>query len=309
VRFEVRKASAHGLGFLLPPYPEFSPSADAPAWVVEAWEWILCREAGLQCEPPRWFDLPAMMRFTITTPQILKVLQSRQRDLPYSERAKPFGFIISPLLDRLTGGYPIVADCSRFTLIGQFSSNPSSWFDLTYFNVHDGKSYRLGRPGKRFSYEAEPISLSEVVERYRWHRESKSLAPDGTACIHETTGLLRRSPVNCDGIRYIGKESDRRWEQGEEISMLDTFTLEYRPNETANMTTDPELQRKMREHSIRAVAKAAGVSTRTIRAARDGKRLRKSTIDKLETVLRSPFPIPEPRTSASDTSFSLDDPE
>ena len=235
--------------------------------------------------------------------------QSRQRDLPYSDRAKPFGFVISPLLDRLTGGYPLNADSKRFTLVGQFSSNPSSWFDLTYFNVHDGKAYRLGKPGKRLSFEAEPITLAEVVERYRWHRESKSLAPDGTICTHETKGLLRRSPVNCDGIRYIGKETDRRWEQGEEISMLDSFTLEYHPNETANMTTDPELQRKMHEHSIRAFAKAAGVSTKTIRAARDGKRLRKSTVDKLEDALRSHIPPIERRDSSSDVSFKLDDPE
>jgi hypothetical protein len=250
-----------------------------------------------------------MMRFTITTPQVLKVLQARQRGLPYSERAKPFCFMVSPLIDRLTGGHPVGIDPHRFTLIGPFSSDSSAWFDLTYFNVHDGKLYRLARPEKRISYEAVPITLGDVVERHRWHRESKSLAPDGTSCMHESHGLLRRCPVTADGIRYIGKETDRRWEQGEEISMLDTFILEYRPNETANMTTDPELQRKMREHSIRAFAKAAGVSTRTIRAAREGKRLRKSTIDKLETALRSPFPIPEPRASVLDTSFSLDDPE
>lgn len=106
----------------------------------------------------------------------------------------------------------------------------------------------------------------------------------------------------------IGKETNRRWEQGEEISMLDTFTLESRPNETENLTTDPELQRKLHGQSIRAVAKAAGVSTRTVKAAREGKRLRKSTIDKLEKALRSEFPIARPRTFASDPPFRLDDP-
>jgi len=91
--------------------------------------------------------------------------------------------------------------------------------------------------------------------------------------------------------------------------MLDTFTLEYRPNETENLTTDPDLQRRMHEHSIRALAKAAGVSTRTVKAARRGERLRKSTIDKLEKALHSPFPVREPRTFNSDPPFSLDDPE
>ncbi len=65
----------------------------------------------------------------------------------------------------------------------------------------------------------------------------------------------------CHGWRW--KETDRRWEQGEEISILDTFTLEYSPNETENQTTDPGLQRKLHGPAIRAVAKAAGVSTKT----------------------------------------------
>jgi hypothetical protein len=309
VRFEVCKVSAHGLGFLYPPHPEFDSSADAPAWVVEAWDWILRKEAGLPCESPPWFQLPAMMRFTITTPQVLKVLQARQRDVPYSERTKPFGFIQSPLIDRLTGGHPVGVDRHRFTLIGPFSSDPSSWFDLTYFNVHDGKPYRLAKPGKRISYEAEATSFGDIVDQYRWHPESKSLAPDGSQGTRNTHGLLRRKPVTADGVRYIGKETDRRWEQGEEISMLDTFTLEYRPNETENLTTDPELQRKLHGPSIRAVAKRAGVSTRTVKAAREGKRLRKSTIDKLETALRCEFPITEPRSFTSDPPFRLDDPE
>jgi hypothetical protein len=91
--------------------------------------------------------------------------------------------------------------------------------------------------------------------------------------------------------------------------MLDTFTLGYHSNETENLTTDPELQRKSHGPSIRALAKAAGVSTKTVKAARQGKRLRKSTIDKLETALRSELPISEPRPLGSDPPFRLDDPE
>jgi hypothetical protein len=307
VRIEICTASAHGLGFLYPPHPGFDSSANAPNWVVEAWEWILKKEAGLPCEDPDWFQLPGMMRFTITTPQILKVLQARQQELPYSERAKPFGFIQSPLIDRLTGGYPIGVDLHRFTLIGSFSAHPSEWLDRMYMNVHDGKSYRLRMRPERMPFEAEATSVGEIVDRYRWHPESKSLAPDGTPCTRRTHGLLQRSPVTADGVRYIGKETDRRWEQGAEISMLETFTLEYRPNETERLTTDPELQRKVREHSIRALATTAGVSTRTVKAARDGKRLRKSTIDKLEAALRSTLPATRPRALRSDPPFTLDD--
>lgn len=103
----VEKASAHGLGFLYPPSPGFDDSADAPVWVVEAWDWILRGALGLQRTDGSWFGLPAMMRLTITTPEVLKVLQARQQALPYSHRMKPFNFILSPMIDRLTGGHPI----------------------------------------------------------------------------------------------------------------------------------------------------------------------------------------------------------
>lgn len=86
---------------------------------------------------------------------------------------------------------------------------------------------------------------------------------------------------------YIGKETDRRWEQGEDISMLDPLLLEYHPNETERLIADPVLQHKCREVSIRALAKAAGVSDRTVKAARRGQRLRKSTAQKLATALKS----------------------
>jgi hypothetical protein len=42
-----------------------------------------------------------MMRFTITTPEVLKVLQARQRKLSYRQRTKPFNFIMTPIRDRV----------------------------------------------------------------------------------------------------------------------------------------------------------------------------------------------------------------
>ena len=105
----VEKASAHGLGFLIPAEDGVTQSDDTPIWVVEAWEWILREVFGLPNSEPSWFPLPAMMRFTITTPEVLRVLQSRQKGLPYRDRAKPSNFIVSPVIDPL-GGYPVGAD-------------------------------------------------------------------------------------------------------------------------------------------------------------------------------------------------------
>jgi hypothetical protein len=220
---------------------------------------------------------------------------------------KPFNFIQSPVVDRLTGGCPVGTDRDRFTLIAPFSSNPSEWLNREYINVHDGKPYSLATHRQRFNYQAEAKTYGDIVAQYRWHAESKSLGPDGNTCTPRSRGLLHRTPVTANELRYIGKETDRRWEQGEEISILDTFILEYCPDETENLKTDPNLQRKARECSIRALAEAAGVSTRTVKAARDGKRLRKHTIDKLTKALNSQPVIKKPDKPACDPPFTLDD--
>jgi hypothetical protein len=164
-------------------------------------------------------------------------------------------------------------------LVPPFSSNPSELWDLPFVNVHDGKPYKLGRPGNRIPSEAEPKTYGDIVAQYRWHLEAKSLASDKTPCASQTKGQLSRTPVSAEGFRYIGKETDRRWEHGEDIGLLDSHVMEYLPNETARMTTDPDLQREVLKFSIRALAKAAGLSDRTVKGARRGRRLRKSTID------------------------------
>jgi hypothetical protein len=43
----------------------------------------------------------------------------------------------------------------------------------------------------------------------------------------ETEGLLKRSRVIAGEIRYVGKETDRKWEEGDEISVLEFTSTEY----------------------------------------------------------------------------------
>jgi hypothetical protein len=55
----------------------------------------------------------------------------------------------------------------------------------------------------------------------------KSLAPDGTPCTGATQGLLLRSKIVAGRLIPVGKETDRRWEQGEDPSMLDSSIYTY----------------------------------------------------------------------------------
>lgn len=68
-----------------------------------------------------------MMRFVITTPQVLKAPLAQQADLPYQDRVKPCNFIMSPLTD--PNEYPAdVIDRHHYTLIGPFSEDSSQWY-------------------------------------------------------------------------------------------------------------------------------------------------------------------------------------
>jgi hypothetical protein len=72
-----------------------------------------------------------------------------------------------------------------------------------------------------------PAQFAHLVVQYQQHPEAKSLAPDGGSCKAETKGLLRRAHVIAGEIRYIGKETDRKWEEGDEISVLEFAATEY----------------------------------------------------------------------------------
>ena len=80
---------------------------------------------------------------------------------------------------------------------------------------------------------------------------------------------------------FATSERKRTADGNKDISILDSKVLEYRPNETALLVTDSVLQADCRKVSIRALAREAGVAEKTVKAARRGQRLRRSTIGKL----------------------------
>ena len=269
----IEKASEHGLGYLYPPKFGFSEEADAPDWIVELWEYVLRNTESLEPHQPAWFQQPAMMRFTITTPQILKPLQRFQTEMPYRDRTKPYNFVLSPILNR----FLLAAIEQPMTLITPFTNNPKRLLRQEWVNIYDGKSY---------SVIPVPVeSFGDIAQDFCIHRENKSRAPDGSPCDFHTTGLLRRTHITSAGVCYHGKETDRKWEQGDDVSLLFPLLPVYRPNETARMVADPTLTSNSRKMSIRAWAKESKVSTRTVRAFRRGKRLRKSTVLKLQNAL------------------------
>jgi methylphosphotriester-DNA--protein-cysteine methyltransferase len=93
----------------------------------------------------------------------------------------------------------------------------------------------------------------------------KSLAPDGTPCRSDSQGLLQRYPVAASACRLIGKETERGWEQPEDISTLLPSLKRYERNTgTANQLLQERLQRM----SLNALQTETGLSRNTILRAR-----------------------------------------
>ena len=70
-------------------------------------------------------------------------------------------------------------------------------------------------------------TFEDLLYRYMKHPEAKSLAPDGGPCKGDTRGLLQRAHITAGEFHRIGKESDRRWEEGDDLESLMREPIDY----------------------------------------------------------------------------------
>jgi hypothetical protein len=269
------KASGHGLGYLYPPKDGFNKDADAPEWVMEAWDWLLRKELGLVLKEPTWLDLPAMMRIALTSPNVMRNHRP--------EWLAPFNFFFFPLLSDL-GGYPAGCDRSNFKFITPFTSDRKKWKKLEGIDLCDGQHYQMDLLPNGKQDKVTPESFRIILRLYLRRPESKSLAPDGTPCVADTKGLLRRASIVAGEIIPVGKETDRRWEQGEDMSMLDFRVLEYRPSGNV-VVADATLRDEIAKQGMRALMRTTGLSQHTIEAIRAGQPVRRTTLKRMQAAM------------------------
>lgn len=151
-------------------------------------------------------------------------------------------------------------------------------------NVCDGQVYVLALSQSEKLDKAIPQTMGYVLRLYPQHPESKSLATDGQPCSTNSCGLLQRACVNTGTFRFIGKETDRRWEQGEDPSLVNFSTIEY--SSSGKMAVaNAELLGKLGNHSMRELIRRTGLSQHTIEAIRTGKLVRARTLNILKAAL------------------------
>lgn len=186
---------------------------DYPQWIVEGWERLIADHFRNIKDPENalvsrelWFDnLAAVMRVRVTTPNVLKALRKRDPGA-----AKPHNFAHSPIL---------IEPVPNCTLIAPASKNSKEWLTRDYTEIHSGETLKLLQEynGKVL----HPQTISHIIWRHYLHPEDKSLSPDGKRCDFYTRGLLSRRPIRAMiPFVYIGKEIERKAQEGEDISAL-----------------------------------------------------------------------------------------
>jgi hypothetical protein len=266
---QIEKASGHGLGYLLAPKQrQKDEEEETPQWVTEAWNFLLRKELKLRPEEPHWLDLPAMMRMVVTTPNVFK----QQRP----EWLGPFNFFLFPLVSVL-GGYPAGYDKSNFLFITPYESDRRKWKSLEGVNLFGGRRFRIAMRPTANQDKVIPDSFRIVLHNYLNKAEVKSLAPDGTPCSSATKGLLLRARIIAGDLVPVGKETDRRWEQGEDPSMLDFDIKVYEKQKTMVIAEAFERER-WSDIGVRRLMRESKLSQAAVSKAIKGEPIRRQTL-------------------------------
>jgi hypothetical protein len=250
---------------------------DYPRWIVEVWERLLADHFRNIEDPENalvlrelWFDqLPAIMRVRVTTPNVLKALRKRDPGA-----AKPYNFALCPMLVQPS------PDC---TLIAPASKHSEDWLRRDYTVIQSGETFKLGS-----EYHGKvllPQTLSSVMWRHYLHPEDKSLAPGGERCDAFTTGLLLRRPVEAMlPFIFIGKEIERKAQEGEDISALvNSGPIEYHQGQTAKTrAADAGLILRARRYSLRRLMRESEASQHSTERFLRGERVHPGTRAKLD---------------------------
>jgi hypothetical protein len=254
---QLEKCSEHGLGHLLSPISRDGPDK----WPGILWQLILCKELNIPEENPDWLECPAVSRLSVSTPAYFRGFLRGFARMPYAERIKPFGFLLSAQVARF--GHPAGFDPKAFHLVAPFIATPRKWASQLWTDTYTGEEFAIAT---RLSYQQGIVrvrSLADVRAEFLAHGESKSAASNGEPAEREIRGLLTRRHVTPSRIRLIGKESNA-WELVEAgmIGHWDDILSSYGGSHNR---PSPEM---LRSSSAKDIARTFTVSVRTVRAWR-----------------------------------------
>jgi hypothetical protein len=267
----IRKASAHGLGHLYPPYRDEDPDSPERESGVLLWQEELWRDivsAALRGEPRpipfasrEQLNFPAASRYSATTPHILSWFRKFNEDRPYSEQIRPFNFLVwfhakrpdeifwqdgneqSELWDRRAKSLkPVAPYDSDFSKAADKARDRETWEPVA---------------------RAWLRTYAEALRQYAIHPETKFLGGS-----HTQSGPLCRRHVFATVPEYIGKEADR-WEEDSHFGADEDSAISYGVDPADRTTMTETIARAIRvdKVGVKELAKRARLADRAVTRA------------------------------------------
>lgn len=278
----LRKASAHGLGHLRPPYGEDDAPASIPPPAVplrelgvERWQydlWYRIVEAALAGHPAQvdlgdlpGFEKPAVSRYAATTPTLLHWFDTYNVDKPYREQVRPFGFLLNFQRDPLASVLPSDAACGADEHRGSKSDapRPVAPFDKD-------PAVAAGRCFDRMTGDPVPQealkTYRQALAQYHLHPEAKFTGGD-----YLDVGPTARPHTEVVAIEHIGKEANR-WEEQLHLGNDPEAQTVYGTDQKSRDQTIAFIRTVADRVGRRTLAEAAGVSVRETAAILRGER-------------------------------------
>ena len=290
----IRKASAHGLGHLLPPYPAAEAPASIPAPIigleqigVERWQydvWHQIIQATLNGHPDQVnldhhpnLDLPAASRYAATTPSLLGWFKKHNEGRDYSAQVRPSNFLLAYQIAPTA-----IHECPE--LLASMASTKSPL----------PKSIKLPKPVA--PYDTDPASAAEkcfdrdtgiaiparVLKTYIDSLAQYHLRPEHKFLNGDYTdrGITQRRHVTPMAIRHIGKETNR-WEEQFYLGSDEGAQIDYGSAPDNSQLFLDALRSQIIAAGQRKIARQTGISRRTISHFMKGNTVRKITVTRI----------------------------
>jgi hypothetical protein len=152
------------------------------------------------------------------------------------------------------------------SLLGRCRRNPDRRTERIYTRARPVCAGRCASAG----------TISDRIKSTQCHRVTEQTAV--------TVGLLRRASIVVSEIVPVGKETDRRWDEGEDMSLLDFEVLEYRAGR--KRIADAWLKSEILRLGMRGTMRATKLSQHTIERALRDEVLSPRTLKTLTAVFR-----------------------
>jgi DNA-binding phage protein len=266
----LRKASAHGLGHLRPPYSDKQAPRQIPTPVVaqkdlgvERWQhdvWYRIVQAVIDGHPEQvrlddlpGFDAPAISRYAATTPDLLRWFASYNKAKPYREKVRPFGFLLAFQADPQSLPLDEITTFPR--PVSPFDTDPVAASERCFDRM-------TGQPVPAASLK----TYRQALAQYHLHPESKFTNAD-----YIDRGETTRRHIHADAIEHIGKEANR-WEEQLYLGLDPEAQIVYGLSPEGRKRMYGDVLRAGQQFGQRRLAKAADVSFSEVSAILQGKR-------------------------------------